>query len=301
MAWEELRALNLSAEQVRTAAKFHEACAQTALAEFEAISRRTPVSGPENLNDIQFALRANAASALREAAQWRLLLSPSSALPDLGQAGSLFQQLGQPFGYYLKSMAGTLDERDQNRIDLLMRAMVAELTDERPDHPEIPAASEIRVRHQQQAYLIVTASSLDSGSAQRLSRLAAIRSPHRDGVIPVGSLGTPIAKYWSIARHLLGDGEEDALAIANLLHSMCRAYGETMALAQSNKHLWKNASAPVDVADLDISGLTAFSVRRFGLAMMEDVLADAGPLDQLARIPLNLGLSLARPNPNDLE
>ncbi|MBB1157713.1 MULTISPECIES: hypothetical protein [Amycolatopsis] len=301
MNGEDLQALGLSIGQVRSAAKFHEACAQTSLTELRTIARQSQPAEQERLNDIQFMLRANAASALREAAQWRLLLSPASALSRLSQAGALFQALGQPFGYYLKSMAGSLDKQDPGRISDLMYVMYAELTGEPLDLPEFLGISEIRAHPQQQAYLIVTASSLETRTARQFTQAAARRSPHRSGVIPVGSLGTPIAKYWSVASHLLGGEPDDAFAIARLLHSMCRVYGETMEMARSNEYLWTNASAPVDVADLDISGLTAFSVRRFGPSTMADMFAETGRLDPLARIPLDLGVSLARLNPSDQE
>ncbi|MGW7532047.1 hypothetical protein [Amycolatopsis sp. NPDC054798] len=300
MTGEQLRALGLSPEQVQRAASFHEACAETALTELREIERRSEPAEHERLSEVRFALRANAASALREAAQWRLLLSPVNALSRLRRAGTLFQELGQPFGYYLKAMTGTLDKQDPDRINGLMYALFAELTGERP-HATGSGDSGIRAHPQQQAYLIVTASSLEAPGGREFAQVAVRRSPHRSGVIPVGSLGTPITKYWSIASHLLSGQQEDAFAVAGLLQSMCRVYGETMALARSNEHLWKNASAPVDVADLDIAGLTALSARRFGPSMTADMFADAGPLDALDRIPLDLGLSLAQPNPNNPE
>lgn len=45
---------------------------------------------------------------------------------------------------------------------------------------------------------------------------------------------------------------------------MARQYSETMALAQVNRYLWRNAAPPVDVGDLDIAGIAALLVRAFG-------------------------------------
>lgn len=75
------------------------------------------------------------------------------------------------------------------------------------------------------------------------------------------------------------------------LLAMARRYEETMTLARVNRYLWQNAATAVDVGDVDISGIAAFAVRRFG---EEAVSASAQEfrLGPVGRAPIEVGVEL---------
>jgi hypothetical protein len=308
MATPDLEALGLDRRQVRNAVRFHQAYAATALAELETSRLANRSAAPESIyagSDPAFTLLADAASALREAAQWALLLDPAQATPLLGRAGALFFELGQAFGVYLEVMAGAPEVSP----GVLTRAL-RQLSDSpegllRDEENDVSAMPEIRFQHQQQAYLVLAASAVaerdrqvdDFALVESLQTTLEV-SAHNSGVIPVGSLGTPIHRFWSVAKHLLGDSANDAFVIAQHLVAMCQAYEESIDLARTNTYLWTNGAAPVDIADLDISGIATLTTRRFGRDGLESALADATGgrrLNPIARVPVELGISMAGP------
>lgn len=292
MTTEHLESLGLDSNQVRNAIRFHRAYAATALAELES-------SGSDDA-DLEFTLRADAASALREAAQWALLVDPQPAATLLRRAGDQFLHLGQAFGAYLEELAGGREHGASSVVlTQALRAMSDRPQDFEGDYQPMP---EIRLQQQQQAYLVVAASAVVAMQSDNASGLAGVldenleRSPHNTGVLPVGSLGTPIHRFWSVARHLLGDSSRDIFEIARHLVAMCQAYEEAISLARANDHLWSNGAAPVDIADLDIAGIAALTTRRFNGDRLEGALAEATlgrGLGPIARVPVDLGISLA--------
>lgn len=286
-----LESLGLDPVQVRNAIRFHGAYASTALAEIES-------AGSED-STLGFASRADAASALREAAQWELLLDAEPAALLLRRAGQQFLQLGQAFGAYLVVLAGG---REPGASSYVLTQALREMSDRPQDfEDEYRPMPEIGLQQQQQAYLVVTASavamqSADAGSLSHALEENLETSPHNTGVLPVGSLGTPIHRFWSVARHLLGERGGDIVGIARHLVAMCQAYEEAISLARVNDYLWSNGAAPVDIADLDIAGISALTTRRFDRDRLEGALADATRgrgLGPIARIPIELGISLA--------
>ncbi|QUQ65563.1 hypothetical protein [Kutzneria sp. CA-103260] len=302
MATQHLESLGLDPGQVRNAIRFHRAYAETALAELES-------AGSDDA-DLAFTLRADAASALREAAQWALLLDPVPATRLLRRAGDQFLQLGQAFGAYLEVLAGG----GKRGADPVVLAQALRDMSDRPRddvEDEYQPMPEIRFQQQQQAYLVVAASAVATQADGRADADRAYSSrdvlgsalgenletsAHSTGVLPVGSLGTPIHRFWSVARNLLGDSGQDVFEIARHLVAMCQAYEEAISLARANDYLWRNGAAPVDIADLDIAGISALTVRRFDGDRLEAALADATlgrGLSPIARVPFELGISLA--------
>ncbi|EOD69297.1 hypothetical protein [Amycolatopsis vancoresmycina] len=308
MAREHLDTLGLDREQVRRTLRFHEAYAATALRELESV-------GPVDENTA-FTLRADAASALREAGQWALLLNPMAARRLLRRSGDLFLQLGQAFGMYLELVA------DRSRFDV-EPAMVARALRDASGSREEPAPTadapnpmpDIRLQQQQQAYLVLAASGIANSEGTVAPRLRPVAksedyrfdplssslgeilesSPHRTGVLPVGSLGTPIHRFWAVAEHLFRRRSEDVRGIARHVVAMCRTYEETISLARTNTHLWRNGAAPVDIADLDIAGIATLTARSFGEGALLEALAEVpgGDLSPISRIPVELGTALA--------
>ena len=54
------------------------------------------------------------------------------------------------------------------------------------------------------------------------------------------------------------------LVTRHLLVAFARHYSETIELAMVNQHCWAHAAAPVDVADLDLVGISALATRVWG-------------------------------------
>src|SRR5207249_2257030 len=118
------------------------------------------------------------------------------------------------------------------------------------------------------------------------------QSPHRRGVVPIGSLGTPMRVYWDISRHLLESSDERAaVGVARDIAGMSRSYAEKIDSAMVNQKLWFNAAAPVDVGDIDISAITMIAARRLGFDRMRARLrSTANNLSPVARIPVELAI-----------
>ncbi|WP_086851436.1 hypothetical protein [Amycolatopsis kentuckyensis] len=311
MAAEHVEYLDLTPEQIRATARFHEAYAATAVQELESFTPNR-ISRPIE-DETAFTLIADAASALREAGQWALLLDPERAGELLRQSGALFLRLGQAFGVYL-GVVTTGWEYEMNHgllARVLRSAMDAPIDRTAEDEPRVLRQNpmpDIRLQQQQQAYLVIAAGCiagrtetavLRAASADPLdTALAAMLeiSPHRSGVLPVGSLGTPIHRFWSVAEHLFRGEHTDAEGIARHIVAMCRSYEEAISLARANRYLWRNGAAPVDVADLDISGIAAMTTRNFGEDALRDALAEVPggrDLSRIAQVPIELGIALA--------
>lgn len=276
MAPPPLEPLGLSSEQVRTAADFHEAYARTVLAEAES------AGGPSAENLIE------AASAYRLAGQWRLLVDPREAVRGtLTQAADLFTEAGLTFGAYLRtSLApGAVEQSAQEWTARLL-------------------ANDVSAHPQQQTYLLLACASLarrGTDTEAVLTRFAT-ESPHRVGVVPMGSLAMPVRMFWGLALGLLeADGDRSAESYAATLSELFRAYARSIDLAMANRLTWSNAAAPVDVADLDVIGAVAMGVRHFGAVRMRELLAGTvGKLPRVAEVLLSIGMTVARPPGPDI-
>ncbi|MFE6094707.1 hypothetical protein ACFQ7M_22480 [Streptomyces massasporeus] len=272
--------LQLSAEQVSTAADFHESYARLVLNEAESDGR----PGSHALIE--------AASAYRLAGQWRLLVDPRRAVQEaLDEAADLFTRAGLTFGAYLRASLAPREVERSTRDNWTRRLLTQNAgrrgPDDLLDHP------------QQQAYLLLACAMLageDPAARDRLSGFAT-ESPHRLGVVPVGSLAMPVRMFWGLALNLLEeDVDRAADSYAATLSELARAYAKSVDLAMANELTWFKAAAPVDVADLDVIGAMAMGVRRFGEVRMRRLLADAaGEVSAVAEVPLNIGMEVARP------
>lgn len=303
-----LRDLHLDQDQVARAASFLEAYAETANAE---LVRGMPApqgrgetralkskqhSGPVQFryeHEPLFTLAADTASAFRDAAQWLIYLDVARARKTLARAARVFISMGQPYGMYLLAVAG--EWATDPMYEILGDALAGlHLISSGGDTRQMlmPAL----LHPQQQAYLLLAA-----GGSQAIPRdseapwlLAMEESPHARGVVPVGSLGTPIRRLWDVARQLFL-GVPDVSVIGRHLAEMSRAYAETIELAQVNDHLWRHAAAPVDVGDLDIAGIAALTARLVGADGLRDAVLGSveGRLAAVALAPIEAGIALA--------
>jgi hypothetical protein len=284
-----LRPLQLSAAQVALAADFHEAYARLVLA--EADSARRPSSD----------VLVEAASAYRLAGQWRLLVDPRQAVRGaLTQAADLFTEAGLTFGAYLQASLAPRKVEQPTR-ETWTRRLLLRGTPRSTSDATRREADDLLDHPQQQAYLLLACAMLAGDDPQARDTLTgfATESPHRFGVVPVGSLAMPVRMFWGLALNLLEEGDRSAESYAATLSELSRAYAKSVDLAMANELTWFKAAAPVDVADLDVIGATAMGVRRFGEGRMRRLLADvARELPAVAKVPLNIGMKVARQGPH---
>ncbi|MFF0004595.1 hypothetical protein ACFYQT_14305 [Streptomyces tibetensis] len=279
--------LRLSDEQVATAADFHESYARTVLAEARS------AGGPSTEALIE------AASAYRLAGQWRLLVAPDRAVREtLAQAADLFTEAGLAYGAYLRASLAPREVERSTR-DSWTRQLLLHGTPRNTDDAVRRETDALLDHPQQQTYLLLACAMTadeDPAARDRLTAFATT-SPHRVGVVPVGSLAMPVRMFWGLALNLLDeDSGHAAASYAATLSELSRAYARSVELAMANKLTWSKAAAPVDVADLDVIGAVAMGVRRFGEVRMRRLLADvAGELSAVAEVPLNIGIRVAGP------
>jgi hypothetical protein len=151
------------------------------------------------------------------------------------------------------------------------------------------------LRHpQQQAYLLLAGAGSPTAAEAfpDLLRNVMYQSPNRDGVLPVGSLGTPVRRFWAIAQALASGDSYEVNTIGRHLAAMANSYAETMSLAQVNRYVWANAAAPVDVGDLDIAGIAALSARRYGAKPLLESMANSF-VNEIGMAPVRAGIDLA--------
>jgi hypothetical protein len=290
LALRHLREMGLDPQQVGTAADFLEAYANTCLEELDDVLRGQPRDAAALQEEPAFTIAADAATALREAGQSLLYSEPAQARVLLHRAGELFLALGQPFGAYLMEIAGSPGELPYRSM---LRAVAGE---QRTDEPgdEWPALA----HPQQQTYLMLAiAGSEAAGRPVQTAAAILEASPHATGVVPIGALATPIRLLWDVAAHLLARQPGSSQIVAGHLADMARRYAQTMSLAQANEYLWRNAATPVDVGDIDITGVAALAVRRFGADTVMGDVREAGvstERDPIAMAPIEAGAALAQ-------
>jgi hypothetical protein len=283
-----MQTLQLDPDQVTTAADFFEAYARYALS-------RGPVS--EDSDSASPAHLLDAASSLRAAGQWAMLLDPQRAAGLLTEAAQIWQTLDYGFGTFVLAAVAPSD-LDPGRMNDQLQQMAQQYIQGqditgRPRQPIGPQQIPEPMRHpQQQTYLLLASASLSRRFElePRLLRLIVDQSPHRRGVAPIGALGTPLRQYWDIARRFLdASDEETAQTVAADLARMASAYAEAINSAMANERLWFNAAAPVDVGDIDITAIALISARRVGPDLTQEHLRSAAEsLGPTARVPLEL-------------
>jgi len=286
MADQQLEDLQLSRTQIETAADFHESYASYIL--------DRPVADQDD-DARAYDAQIDAASALRTAGQWALLIDPGRAIDLLRRSALLWQQLGYGYGSFLLA---AFSPRELNRRNMLSELVLLA----RPYNPDLRQLDEERslpepmLHPQQQAYLLLAATAISRQANLPTSVLYHYldRSPHRRGTAPVGALGTPLRVYWDIARKFLGREDEDTAAlVARDLAGLGSAYAEAINSAMANERLWFNAAAPVEVGDTDIAAIAMLAARRLGSELTVTHLRSAAEdLGRVARVPLELAIQV---------
>lgn len=272
--------MGLDSERALGAVNFLEAYADMSVQELNDIndlaSSIEPTVGHASplSQEPTYSFAADAASAYREAAQWCLYVDPERTRSLLGRSGRMFHLMGQPFGLFLRVLADDPEIGPPERVfQPALHAMVFGRSDDERLRRE-SAFWEPATRYpQQQLYLLLSAS-VHRGLLDSFPD-ALETSPHSDGTTPVGALGTPIRRLWSVAADLYRrDPDAGPRRITSHLASMCMHYEEAMLLARANTYLWDNAAAPVDIGDIDIAGVAVISARVFGTDAIEEAMYD---------------------------
>jgi hypothetical protein len=309
MAIADLEKLNVDPGRARTVTDFLESYANSTGRELESLQEYASLpggsEGTAGQPDVRWTLIMDMASALREAASWAVYFDVGRAIGLLSRAGFFYQSAGLAFGSFLLTIAGAppMDELPRDIALLAQLHGRADIT----DPADIPSAL---YHPQQQAYLLLACAGMadrragsgrsrdaDENSDPRRALYAiAAESPNRQGVLPFGSLGTPVRVPWDVGVHLLQDDDnaESLEIVAQHLAALCRRYAEVMGLAHVNDYLWDHAAAPVDVGDIEVMGMAALSVSHFGAERTAAAVARQG-LDSasIASIPFELGRAMS--------
>ncbi|MFI7001492.1 hypothetical protein [Nocardia sp. NPDC050175] len=262
--------------------------AATARDELESLSS-APVA--DNKDDL-WLLRADYATALREAGQLCMMLDPPRAIELLRQASTVFIELGAGFGLFLNVLA---DGESDTTAELLDDALaIFPYQEPRDGYVDREVGHHFLTEPQQSAYILISAV-CNRRIARRHERLLLSilqDSPQRSGVLPVGALGTPIHRYWAIARSIIE--QKTPTTLVTHINAMCAAYDEAVQLAQTNTHLWENCSAPIDLVDIDIVGILALTVRSFGHDLVTELFSNHRGLDRVSSTQIDIGFEMAQ-------
>ncbi len=268
MSIEHLLRLEIDPSAARNAVRFFESYAKLIQDELRDLRPTPDGNQDEQTERYRSLLTADIVSSYRVAGQWALLLDVRQAARLFQQSGELLRTSGHAFGLFLlASTGGLFDTPRDGRLqhDIAVLAQVSQSGEGTPSSLRISPAM---YHPQQQAYLLVALCALPRFAAVYRDRLREIclNSPHREGGTPVGSLGLPIRHYWAVAQALL-DGESERFVRQQLMPFINR-YMDNVISARSNRHLWNNAAAPVDVGDIDTIGIVSVAARRFGVEVI---------------------------------
>ncbi|PZF62396.1 hypothetical protein DEI92_02590 [Curtobacterium sp. MCBD17_034] len=281
----DLRDQGVDPERASARAAFLTAYAQ--LAE-EDYLREVMTSEPDTATS-----RANgldAATAYREAAQWSLSLGTDDGIDLLATAARSFSRLGFPYGDFLGAACRTVDADGPPRPD---RDVVRQLGAAVASVPAEADRSERRelASPQQQAYLFVAAAATPELADDLREELAAIAAfpAMGSGTAPMGALGAPVRTYVRAGLALMDHDRESVLLRA--LVAMSRRFDDAANLAASNDYLWRNASAPIEIPDLDIVALVALGVDRVD-GFAGKLRQAASELSGWARFPIDVAIEV---------
>jgi hypothetical protein len=280
MADRHLEVLQLDSHQIEVAVDFFEAYASFIQ------SSSSEVTGENALVD--------AASSLRTAGQWAMLLDVQRAMDLFEASARIWHQMGYGYGSFLfAAFAPSQLSRQEMADQVAQLAQAVSQGRTRSLEYQLPAPL---LHPQQQVYLLLAETGMyrQMDLPREILSLFADRSPHRRGVAPVGSLGTPLRVYWNIARHFLDrDDERTAALVAHDLAGMATSYAESIDSAMANQRLWFNAAAPVDVGDTDTAAIAMIAARRLGAELaITHLQSVTDGLEPIARVPLELAIEM---------
>jgi hypothetical protein len=259
-----LELLRLDDDAVRRMVNFYLAYASTCEREWRESLERTD-SDERALPAVRSEHHLfESASSLRKAAAWALLVDETSGASLLRRAADMYLRLDFGFGLFLVEAGGGPSRRHEAQYTTLLRAVEILQANAQNRGSDRGRSRDVAVpepmRHpQQQAYAAVAAA-VSENSSQLVARVAE-QSSQRQGVLPVGALGTPVRRFWAVAVALLQGDLATALAHLGAMSERFSDYAES---AMSNRSLWRNGHADFEAVDLDIVGLTVLACRRFG-------------------------------------
>jgi hypothetical protein len=280
MAPQHLQTLQLDPDQVEIAADFFETYASFILSSSSVTDENA---------------RIDAASSLRAAGQWAMFLDPQRAVRLFTASAQLWHRMGHGFGTFLLA-AFAPDELDRDEMINRLVPLAQPYIQGQIGFAGQQQLPEPLLHPQQQVYLLLA----ETGMSRQMDLPAGVlrrfadQSPHRRGVAPIGSLGTPLRVYWDIARHFLDDDDDQTVTlVARDLAGMATSYSETIDSAMANQRLWFNAAAPVDVGDIDTSAIAMIAARRLGFSLTRTHLQSAAnDLEPIARVPVELAIEM---------
>ncbi|WP_329230187.1 hypothetical protein [Streptomyces canus] len=306
MSMSHVHDLGIDPERASSAVEFFESYANSCLAELNSPGDKGISSPTRNAPDSgRWIILSDAASALRTASEWAMLSDPDRALILLDRCGTLLHELNYPFGNFLKVIAGPWFEDPPisnfgQWIEDVVRlsGLEGDRYGDTENRSDIPATL---LHPQQQAYLVIAAVSSPLVYSEFRTPLQQIilRSPHRFGVTPVGALGTPIRRFWAIAEALTREGSEGASVVAEHLAEMSQKYAESAELAMTNEYCWRNAAAPIDIVDVDMTGIVVSTARILGSRTLGHSLdLRIHDIHPLGRILLEVALEVTHSGPS---
>jgi hypothetical protein len=280
MAAQHWETLQLDPRQIEIAADFFESYASFAQSSRDNTSENSLV---------------DTASSLRAAAQWAMIIDVQRAMELFQASARIWHQLGHGYGTFLLAAFAPQQLNRREMVDRLSQ-LVRPSTPDQTGLAEEQQASGPLLHPQQQAYLLLAETGMSHQMDLPLETLRSFadQSPHRRGVAPIGSLGTPLRVYWDIARNFLNEDEEGTAAlVARDLAQMATSYAEAINSAMANQRLWFNAAAPVDVGDADTVALAMIAARRLGFRVTRTHLqSTANGLEPIARVPIELAIEM---------
>ncbi|MFF3331622.1 hypothetical protein ACFYWX_18955 [Streptomyces sp. NPDC002888] len=306
MSMSHVRDMRMDPERASSAVKFFEAYANSCLTELDWIGDKGISPPIQNSADgSRWIVMSDAASALKIASEWAMLVDPTHALAILDRCGTLLHDLNYPFGNFLKVVAGPwFEDPPISGFGQWIEDVVRLNGPEGSRHRDTENGSDIPatlLHPQQQAYLVMAAASSPLVYSQFRTPLRQIiaESPHRVGVTPVGALGTPIRRFWAIAEALTREGSKGAAVVAEHLAEMSQKYAESAELAMANEYCWRNAASPIDIVDVDLTGIVVSAARILGIGALGNSLELQLPnIHPLGRVQLEVALEVTRSGPS---
>ncbi|WP_345567168.1 hypothetical protein [Nonomuraea rosea] len=250
---------------------------------------------------------AENADTWRQCAIVRLPYDIQAGKSALLEAASSYQQLGLPFGSFLR-VAATGSWEAAGEAGSRLRFLLLSGRDSENGEEEAGWSQNVellgwRIALQapaQQISLLFAAVSDPSVLARHnwLFDALAAASQAADSA-PVGTTAQPMALWWNAGRRLaeLTMGVRQARTeLRSLVADLAVVHGRQLAHAQLDGYHWPMARARIDLVDLDLAGLVAISARVLRRRAMQEwsLAEDFVNLPPLARVSLAIGIQLSK-------
>jgi hypothetical protein len=294
MSDQRLEELGINRENAAAAQDFFESYGRLCESELSRIDVARGAGG----TDLDWQAAMDGASAYRDAATWALARADGQLARLLSHAAALYSRAGQPYGFFVHAVAqrvgsdvagafGTSDVRN-------LAAAVG-----LPEFGNTPSGAWESPQQQVYAFLAAASESELNESDRQTLLLVGESAVLRESTAPVGALGTPVIEFCDVGNAMLRDAPSTALSLViATVARMCERFAQAADLARRNTYLWSRAASPFDVGDLDVFGVIALAVSKYGADGVREV-AKAETLSYLARQQLEIALEVAAPGPQE--